>query len=150
MSPIEAKNKSNSYSLWKNQYKTNQSEESSGSKVKTYKFKVGDKVKISYLKKPFDREYSEKWSTEIFTVMSRKKNQDIPMYQLKDYNNDDISGYFYEPEMQISYIGDDVVYKVEKTLKKRKRKNITEVLVKWKGWGSKFNTWIPEQNLQDI
>ena len=35
------------------------------------------------------------------------------MYQLKDYNND-IRRYFYEPEMQISYIGDDVVHKVEK------------------------------------
>ena len=39
---------------------------------------------------------------------------------------------------------------VEKILKKRKRKNITEVLVKWKGWGNKFNSWIPEQDLQDI
>ena len=148
MSPNEAKN-SNKHTLWRNQYKSVQSNNPSQSNIKNYKFKVGDKVKISYLKKPFDREYSEKWSTEIFTVMSRKNNQDIPMYQLKDYNNDVIRGYFYEPEMQHSYIGDDV-YKVEKILKKRKRKKITEVLVKWKGWGDKFNSWIPESELQDI
>ena len=43
------------------------------------------------------------------------------MYQLKDYNNDVISGYFYEPEMQIGYIRDDV-YKVEKILKNVKEK----------------------------
>ena len=38
------------------------------------------------------------------------------MYQLKDYNNDVIRGNFYEPKLQISYLGDDVVYKVEKIL----------------------------------
>ena len=144
MTPIEAQ-KTRSDTLWSNQYKNDVNTTSS-----KYNFKIGDKVKISYLKKPFDREYSEKWSTEIFTVMSRKKNQDIPVYQLKDYNNEVISGYFYEPEMQISYIGDDVVYKVEKILKKHKRRNITEVLVKWKGWGKNFNSWIPEYDLQDI
>ena len=106
MSPMEAK-KSNRHTLWSNQYENDESTNTAESNIKYYKFKIGDKVKISYLKKPFDREYSEKWSTEIFTVMSRKKIQDIPMYQLKDYNNDIISGYFYEPEMQISYIGDD-------------------------------------------
>ena len=112
---MEAK-KSNRHTLWLNQYENIEGSKPSESNIKNYKFKIGDKVKISYLKKTFDREYSEKWSTEIFTVISRKKNQDIPMYQLKDYNNDIISGYFYEPEMQISYIGDDVVYKVEKIL----------------------------------
>ena len=44
------------------------------------------------------------------------------MYQLKDYNNDVIRGYFYEPETQNSYIGDDVVYKVEKILKNVKER----------------------------
>ena len=48
--------------------------------------------------------------------MSRQKNQDTPMYQLKDYYNDVIRGFFYEPELQSSYLGDDVVYKVEKNL----------------------------------
>ena len=46
------------------------------------------------MKKTFDREYSKKWSGEIFTVTERKINQNQPMYQLKDYNNDIIEGYF--------------------------------------------------------
>ena len=48
------------------------------------------------------------------------------MYQLKDYNNDIIEGYFYEPKLQIAYLDNDIVYKIEKILKKgqeiRKRK----------------------------
>ena len=45
------------------------------------------------------------------------------MYRIKDYNNDIIESFFYEPELQMAYIGDEVVYKIEKIIKKRKRKN---------------------------
>ena len=72
------------------------------------------------------------------------------MYQLKDYNNDVIESFFYEPELQLAYIGVEVLYKIEEVIKKRKRNKITEVLVKWKGWPKIFNSWIPETELQDI
>ena len=61
-----------------------------------------------------------------------------------------IESYFYEPELQIAYIDSDEIYKIEKILQKRKRNRISEVLVKWKGWPDKFNSWIPESDLQDI
>ena len=77
-------------------------------------------------------------------------NQNIPMYKLKDYNNEVIESYFYELELQKAYIDTDVVYKIEKIIKKRKQNRISEVLMKWKGWPSKFNSWIPECDLQDI
>ena len=91
------------------------------------------------MKKTFDREYSEKWSGEIFTVTDRKINQNQPMYQLKDYNNDIIEGYFFEPELQIAFLDNDIVYKIEKILKKRTRNRKKEILLKWKGWPKKFN-----------
>ena len=148
------------YTVWSNQYgeKIQSSEaykekKSSlrGTKYpKIYKFKVGDRVKISYLKSTWDREYSEKWTGEIFTIINRKLNQEIPMYQLKDYNNDIIDSFFYEPELQLVYIDDEVSYKIEEIIKKRKRNKISEVLVKWKGWPKKFNSWSHETELQDI
>ena len=144
--------------MWKNQYAPKLN--SKGKKIKSsnkdqssrhqYKFKLGDKVKISHIKKTFDREYSEKWSGEIFTVVERKRNQNIPMYKLKDYNNEVIESYFYEPELQLAYMDSNVVYKIEEILKKRKRHGIPDVLVKWKGWPVKFNSWILESDLQDI
>ena len=159
MSPSEATSQ-DPYNVWRNQYgEKNQSSlvkrqkktSVGGTKYpKIYKFKLGDRVKISYLKKTWDREYSEKWTGEIFTIISRKLNQKIPMYQLKDYNNDVIESFFYEPELQLAYIGEEVLYKIEEVIKKRKRNKITEVLVKWKGWPKKFNSWIPETELQDI
>ena len=72
----------------------------------------------------FDKEYTEKWSGEIFTIINRKLNQNIPMYELKDYNNEVIQGTFYEPELQLAYIGTDILYKIEEILKKRKKKKV--------------------------
>ena len=163
MSPNQAK-EGNDYQVWKNQYEINlnskrdnqpsskkdQGKPSKSRRRSLYKFKLGDKVKISFIKKTFDREYSEKWSGEIFTVVDRKRNQDIPMYQLKDYNNEVIESLFYEPELQLAYMDSNVVYKIEDILKRRKRNGIPEVLVKWKGWPVKFNSWIPESDVQEI
>ena len=44
----------------------------------------------------------------------------------------------------------NVVYKIEEMLKHHKRHGVPEVLVKWKGSPVKFNSWIPESDLQDI
>ena len=116
---------------------------------KKFKYNISDRVKIPYMKKTFDRKYSEKWSGEIFTITDRKINQNQPMYQLKDYNNDIIDGYFYEPELQIAYLDNDIIYKIEKILKKRTR-NKTKELFKWKGWPKKFNSWILEESVDTI
>lgn len=42
----------------------------------------------------------------------------------------------------------DILYRVEKVLKKRKCGNLKEVYVKWDGWFSKFNLWILESFLE--
>jgi hypothetical protein len=39
------------------------------------------------------------------------------------------------------------VYKVEKVLRKRRRAGITELLVKWVGFDSSHNQWIPETDV---
>ena len=98
----------------------------------------------------FDKEYTEKWSGEIFTIINRKLNQNIPMYELKDYNNEVIQGFFYEAELQLAYIDSDILYKIEEILKKRKKNGEVEILVKWKGWPAKFNSWIPEKEVENI
>ena len=162
MSPQDAQ-KSDPYKVWVNQYANINYPKSyfSAQKIKKnvisgvhgkkkFKYNISDRVKIPYMKKTFDREYSEKWSGEIFTVTERKINQNQPMYQLKDYNNDIIEGYFYEPELQSAYLDNDIVYKIEKILKKRIRNKRKEILVKWKGWPKKFNSWILEDSVESL
>ena len=61
------------------------------------KFKVGDKVRISkYKRKIFDKGYTPNWTEEIFLVDKLQSTNPIT-YRLKDLNNEEIQGSFYEP-----------------------------------------------------
>ena len=57
-----------------------------------------------------------------------------------------LDGTFYEAELQ-KVIKEDDVYRVEKVLRKRKRKGVVEYFVKWKGYPDKFNSWVGEKDI---
>jgi len=120
-------------------------------KKSPYKFKVGDKVRISHLKHPFQRDYQQKWTEELFVIERRYLRGNIPVYKLKDYADETISGTFYEREMQmVTKDTTEKMWRIEKVIRKRKRGGKTEVLVKWMGWPSKFNSWVSETQLEDV
>ena len=110
-----------------------------------YKFKVGDKVRISYHKKPFRRGYEQKWTEEIFVVSHRYRRGNIPVYKVVDYDDDPLEGSLYGYELQKVEKDENSVWKIEKILKKRKVKGQTQVLVRWLGWPTKFDSWIDEK-----
>ena len=150
MSPAKAMTMSDE-DLWVKQYL-----EEKGTRLKKkpsrstpYKFKIGDQVKLSFLKRPFERAYDQTFTGEVFHITERRMKQGIPVYTLKDYNNEPILGYFSEGEMQKAFVNEDTVYKIENILKTRKRRGRTEVLVKWLGWPSKFNSWILQSQVKD-
>ena len=111
-------------------------------RVSIFKFKLGDLVRISALKRTFEREYDEKFTRELFVITGRKMTQGIPVYTLKDYEGEEIVGSFYEKELVKAFISD--VYKIEKVIRKKKN----EALVRWLGWPSKYDTWIPLRDLK--
>ena len=66
---------------------------------KRSRFKVGDRVRISKFKNIFAKEYSPNCSKEIFIV--DKINDTVPYtYNLKDLNDEEIIGSFYDQELQ--------------------------------------------------
>ncbi len=117
---------------------------------KPYKYTSGDKVRISYLKYPFQRDYQHKFTEEVFKVSQRFKREGIPLYTLVDFDNDPIDGTFYENELQKVNKSLDDAWKIEKVLKRRIRNRKRELYVKWRGWPKKFNSWIPEADTQRI
>ena len=63
------------------------------------RFKVGDRVRISKFKNIFAKGYTPNWSSEIFIV--DKINDTVPYtYNLKDLNDEEIIGSFYDKELQ--------------------------------------------------
>ena len=66
---------------------------------KDIRFKVGDRVRRSKFKNIFAKGYTPNWSTEIFIV--NKINDTVPYtYSLKDLNDEEIIGSFYDRELQ--------------------------------------------------
>ena len=70
---------------------------------KDSRFKVGDRVRISRYKNIFAKGYIPNWSKEIFIV--DKINYTVPYtYNLKDLNDEEIIGSFYDKELQKSIL----------------------------------------------
>ena len=66
---------------------------------KDSRFKVGDRVRIYKFKNIFTKGYTTNWSKEIFIV--DKVNDTVPYtYNLKDLNDEEIIGSFYDRELQ--------------------------------------------------
>ncbi|KAJ8310935.1 hypothetical protein KUTeg_011512 [Tegillarca granosa] len=81
MSPSEV-NKTNQAQLWKYQYRRKAPISKVGKSRKTYKFKLGDTVRISYLKYQFQRAYDQQWTDEIFRVSKRFRRDDGQMFAI--------------------------------------------------------------------
>ncbi len=87
--------------------------------ITKYRFDVGDKVRVSHLKHVFKREYDERWTREVFLIVERRVKENIPCYKLKDFDNEPVSGIFYENEMQKVDVDDDAVYKIDKNARQK-------------------------------
>ena len=151
-------NKSNELEVYAQQYiepllktpKKKKKTSKKKSKKSSFRFKVGDQVKISHLRQLFDREYDTKWTGEVFTVVKRWDREGIPVYELEDYGKDPVQGTFYEPELQAVSFDADQPFKVEKVIKTRGRGSNKKHLVKWLNWPSKYNSWIKDSELKHI
>ena len=56
-----------------------------------FKFKIGDKARVSKIKGTFEKGYLPNWSEEIFFIR-RRIPLSVPCYELKDCNNENIEG----------------------------------------------------------
>ena len=98
---------------------------------------------------PIDREYSQKWTGELFKIDTRFRREGVPVYTILDWDGERVDGTFYEPELQPVTIDPTMEYRVEKILKRRVRNKQKEVLVRWLHWPKKYDSWIPEADVKD-
>ena len=98
------------------------------SNEKKTKFKVGDRVKISKCKSIFAKGYTPNWSEEVFVINKIKKTV-AWSYVINDWNGEEITGSFYEKELQKT---NEKEFRIEKVIKEKGDK----LFVKWKGYDS--------------
>ena len=117
MTPVEASKKKNESAVYFNLYVD--------MKQLSSQPKGGDKVGISkYKRKVFDKGYTPNWTEEIFLVDKIQSTNPIT-YRLKDLNNDEIQGSFYEPELLKAK---QDVFRIDKIIRRDSKKK--QALVK--------------------
>lgn len=113
-----------------------------GSKGKIkYRFEIGNQVRISKTVRTFRRGFLPNWSEEIFTIRKRFPSNPVT-YLLEDLKHEIIRGRFYEQELQKVIKSSSDFWRVEKILKTRGVGKKKEHFVKWKGFDSRFKSWI--------
>ena len=103
------------------------------------KFIVGDHVRISKHKNIFAKRYMPNWSEEVF-VIKKLKNTVTWTYVINDLYDEEITGTFYEKELQKT---NQEEFRIEKVIRRKR----DELYVKWKGYDNSFNSWIDKANL---
>ena len=77
------------------------------------------------------------------------KTQTPITYKIKDLDDEVVKGTFYAHELQRVEKGQ--IYEIDSVLDNRKRKvgkkRVKEIKVHWKGYPSKFDSWILESDL---
>ena len=137
MTPMKASKKENELRVWRNLYPDYL-------EIKDIKpkFSVGDRVRISKKKKTFEKGYTTRWLEEIFTIVEVKRMSPVT-YKIADLNREEVTGTFYEPELQKT---SQELFRIEKVSKRGKKKS----LVKWKGYSDDFNSWVDNKDTVNI
>ena len=96
-------------------------------------------MRISKYKNIFAKGYTLNWSEDV-SVVSKIENKVSWIYVINDLNGEEITGTFYEKELQKT---NQKEFRIEKVIK-RKGDNL---YVKWKGYDNSFNSWINKKDL---
>ncbi len=117
--------------------------------VSVYSYKIGDAVKLAISKYVFQREYSQKWTSEVFFISHRYTRENIQLYRVKDFNNKDIEGAFQVEELQKVHVTDDTEYKIEAILGRKTINRVKYVFVKWQNYTNDFNSWVKASEINE-
>ena len=103
------------------------------------KFKVGDYIRISKYKNIFAKWCVPNWSKEVF-VVSKIKNTVPSTYVVNDLSGEEMTGSFYEKELQKT---SQEKFRIVKALWRKDDK----LYVKSKDYDNRFNSWINKIDL---
>jgi len=120
-------------------------------RTKYRKFSIGDQVRIKTHGKTIStarRAYLQQFHGELFVIIGKNERMPVTTYLLRSMDTEeDIDGGFYANEL-VHVRGD--LFKIEKILRKRGTGANRRVLVRWKYFSPRWDSWIYEKDIEDI
>jgi hypothetical protein len=107
-------------------------------------------VRISKEKMKFAKGGEQNYTKEIFRIIKLICRTPRPVYELEDLNGKLIDGQFYGEELTPVRISKRTKFQIDKILRTRVRRGIREYLVRWKGYGPDFDSWIKATSVKNI
>ena len=99
---------------------------------------MGHFVRINKTKRTFEKGYLPNWTQELFKISAVIKTQSPVTSKTTHLDGESVRGTFYSQELQ-------------SILNHRKRKVgkrwVKEIKIYWKGYASKFDSWVLESEL---
>ena len=129
-------NETNASEVWERLYGKPQ-------KKKKSAFRVGDRVRLNKKHRPFKKGYLPGWTEEVFVVTEVNRDGNVVTYKLAEWDDTAIKGTFYTEDLQKVSVSDDDLFRIESVVKRQKDR----VLVRWKGWPSKYDSWVNKKDL---
>jgi hypothetical protein len=114
-----------------------------------YTFEIGDKVHMAMDRSVFHKAYKETYFHEIFEVFRRTPTHP-PRYKLRDLLKVELKGTFYAQQLTkvpFDYTAD--LQRLEKVVRYRKGTHGKEALIRWKGYSTKYDTWLSVKDIAD-
>ena len=109
------------------------------------KYKVGNFVRISKIKKTFEKGYTPNWTREYF-IIDKIIATVPPSYKLKDLNGEELTGSFYDLELQkVDELNE--TFEIDQIIKTKIVNKKKKYYVSWKGYPDKFNSWVFESDI---
>ena len=138
MTPSDARKPSNRQQVFENLYFRKVQK-----RLRKPKYVVGDKVRITKKKNIFEKGFTVNWTDKIYTI-TQVLNTLPPTYKIRD-DKEEIEGSFYEQELQKTY---ENTFRIENVLRRIRKPDGTRLVrVKWVGYDSSYNFWIPESEI---
>ena len=129
-------NQSNAEEVWETLYDDKK-------KKKKSDLKVGDRVRLNKKHRTFQKAYLPGWTEEVFVIVRVDLDGNVPTYRITEWDDTPIKGTFYAQDLQKVIVTDDDLFRIDSVVRRKKDK----VLVRWKGWPSKYNSWIDKKDL---
>lgn len=116
--------------------------------------KTGTRVRIELQKNPFQKGFIGNFTNEIFTIERRRKTTTPTTYLLRNSQGQLVRGWFYRHDLSPVFGPQGRrQWEIQKILKREKWQSdngetMEMVLVKWLGFDTPFNSWIPVESIK--
>ena len=114
-----------------------------------YKFNINDTVRVRKPKGIFEKGYVASWTTYTYTIQERYATNPVT-YKLKDSNDEEVDGTFYEDQLQLVPNPRPDITKQIDILKSRSNNGKVQYYIHYKDWNSRFDQWIDKDQLSMI